>query len=444
MELPLLRPRSKISLETIEFQDDDFTAKLELIVSELQAKILNEAYQKYSHIEESREAQQITDIILHRLGLKIKLVVNGPLAAIMPFYTNKNHVLMDEFFRGWISIKEQDIVLRNAHNKRGTVNLQKAKVGGFFSECECELYMDFISLFKTYKLSAAETTAVLLHELGHAFYAFEYSDRLETANQVFQNVIKEVTSKKDKADKVYVYRELKSVNSKITEEEIDLMLKGNKVIAGNTWFKAIIGTVQEQLQNSKYSDTSFEQLADNFASRFGYGRQIVGALEKLTGQYFLDPEKSKVGFLLIALSETIIFALLIASAVVSIPVTAMGAIFYGMLAFLFLKAKGESSRDYTYDDLKIRYKRVRNEYVQQLKDQKFPLASVKPILDNIYSLDAIISQLFVYRGPLATISNFVFSSDREAMKTIKEQQLLEELAMNDLFIASAELRTLNT
>lgn len=444
MELPLLRAPSRISLETIEFQNDDFTDKLELILSELQSKIINGTYSNHSHVQESNEVRDITNIVMERLGLKIKLVTNGPLAAILPFYANKNHVLLDKMLRGWFEIKEQDTVLRGAHGKRGTVNLQKAKVDGFFSECENHLYMEFMSLFKHFKMSVAEVTSMVLHELGHAFYAFEYSDRLETANQVMQNVIKEVTSKKDKVDRVYVFREIKSVNSKIAEEEIDLMLSGNKVIAGKAWFKAIVGTVEEQLANSKYSETSFEQLADNFASRFGYGRQIVSALEKLTDHDGEQSEKSKSAYFFAALIETTMMAVLLAGTVILMPVVPLVSMCCGVVALLFFVTSSESARDYTYDDLKIRYKRVRNEYVQRLKDDKFPADATKATLEDIHAMDALINGMYVYRGPVSAIATFVLSSAREDKKSINGQQLLEELAMNDLFIASAELRTLNT
>lgn len=443
MELPLLRARSKFSFETIEYQDDDFAAKLELIISEIQSKIINGAYEKDIQIVESREVRDLTNIFMERFGMKIKITVDGPLAAILPFYSNKHHVLLDSMWRGHISIKEQDKVLRNAQGKKGTINTAKATVGGFFSECECDLYMNFRALFKTYKMSAPEVTAVTLHELGHAFYGFEYSDRMETANQVMQNVIKEVTSKKDKSDRVYVYKELKSVNSKITEQEVDSLLTGNRVIAGKTWFKVIIGTVEEQLQDSTYAKNSFEQLADNFATRFGYGRSLVSGLEKLVGHYYLNPEKSKAGFSLLYFFESLSFVVMAATAVIAMPLTPLLAIICGALAFLSLRAGAEDARDYTYDDLKIRYKRVRNEYVERLKDMKLSSEIVKPILDDINFMDKIISETYVYRNAIEYFSNFIFSSASKAKKSIQEQQLLEELAMNDLFIASAEIRTLN-
>ncbi len=109
-----------------------------------------------------------------------------------------------------------------------------------------------------------------------------------------------------------------------------------------------------------------------------------------------------------------------------------------------MASSGENHKDYTYDELKIRYKRVRNEAVNRLKDLNCPTEVVRPILDDIYFMDKIISE--TYRVSLASekIANFIFKSAKDAKASVDEQQLLEELAMNDLFIASAELRTLNT
>jgi len=442
MELPLLRPRSKISLETIEYQNDNFGADMEQIVGSLQKKILDGIYNESSLIANSNEVRDLTNLIMERFGLLVKLTVDKSIAAVLPFYANKSHIFLNKFAHGIINIKSQNAQLNNAHGKKGTVNLQKARVGGWFSECENLLFINFEFLFKQYKLTPSETVAIILHELGHAFTTFEYSDRLETANQVLQDVAKEVTGKKTKADKVYIYRQLKTVNSNITEMEVDKLISGSKIIGDVTWFKVVTGTVTDQLTNDAYSQTSSEQMADNFVSRFGYYRSFISGYEKTNS---LDElEKSRSVIRMQAITDTVFFMIVSLLAVVSFPVSTFAFILSSSTAYVLLRTSGEDYKDYTYDELKLRYKRVRNEAVNRLKDMKCPPEVARPILDDIYFMDKIISETFRFSSPLKKMANFLFSSARDAKDSINEQQLLEELAMNDLFIASTELRILNT
>lgn len=442
MELPLLRPRSKISLETIEYQNDNIGADMEQIVGSLQRKILDGVYTESTHISGSKEVRDLTNVIMERFGLLVKFIVEGGIAAVLPFYVNRNHIFLRNYARGQVDIKKQTTFLETAHGKKGTVNLQKARVGGFFSECEILLVMNFDHLFKVYKLTPAEAVAILFHELGHAFTVFEYSDRLEVANQVLQDVAKVVTSKKTSTDRVYIYRQLKTLNAQITEAEVEKLVSGNRIIGDLTWFKLVIGTVTSQLTNEVYSRTSSEQMADNFVSRMGYYRAFVSGYEKTNSLAELEKDKSLIKTR--QLTDIISITLPIVLAAVTSPALLSLALLTYLVTFAVLASSGENHKDYTYDELKIRYKRVRNEAVNRLKDLNCPTEVVRPILDDIYFMDKIISE--TYRVSLASekIANFIFKSAKDAKASVDEQQLLEDLAMNDLFIASAELRTLNT
>jgi lipid A disaccharide synthetase len=64
------------------------------------------------------------------------------------------------------------------------------------------------------------------------------------------------------------------------------------------------------------------------------------------------------------------------------------------------------------------------------------------IVEDIYAVDEIINNTYQYSTIFNKLSNLVFTSNRNANNSIKEQQLLESLASNDLFIKSAELKTI--
>lgn len=442
MELPLLLKRPRVSLEMIDFQEDNFGSDLELILAEIQKKVIQNVYKDGADVLAGREAKDLVTTIFDRTGLQFRLITHSSAAAVLPFYSNKNHIFLDELFRGGFAFAGQEKILRTANGKKGTVNAKKAVVGGIFSEYPNLLYLNFHKLFRDNKLSVPEVVAVLLHEVGHAFYACEYSDRLETTNQILQNVAEELNRKKDKASVVYIYRELKSVNPKVTEEEADKLVNGNRVIAGYTWFKVVVNSVEEQLQNKKYAETSFEQMADNFATRFKYGRQLILALEKLHG-HLGTIDKNPLWQGVNELLSMLTFMIPTIACVYFFPVMLPISLLCGLVSFVVLRANGEDCKDYTYDELKIRYKRVRNQYIEFLKNLDVPNENIKNVLSDIYLMDRAVEETRKYNILLERIANFIFTSAREANNSIVEQQMLEELTFSDLFVKSAELKTLN-
>lgn len=94
----------------------------------------------------------------------------------------------------------------------------------------------------------------------------------------------------------------------------------------------------------------------------------------------------------------------------------------------------------TYDSMKVRYIRVRNDAVNQLKISGFTKEQTRAILDSIYAVDEIIKKTYDLRTLPNYIADLIFLDSRAAMKTYDEQRLLESLSSNDLFIHSAELR----
>lgn len=441
MMTQLLSRKNRVSLEIIDFQnnEDGFTEKFESILTDIQNKFLSNKYEDNKALQNSDELANLKLLIQHRFNMKVKIVTNKVLAAVLPFYSNKNHIFLHEFFRGHLSLPDQDKLLKNSVNKKGFVNIHNATLGGFFSEYEVSIYMNFKDLFTEFKASPKQVAAILLHEIGHNFHACEYSDRLETNNQILANVSERVLNGyNSEKDIDYIYKELKTLDNKLAKEDVEDLVKGHRIVVGVKWFKTVIGIVRSQMTDSTYSKTSFEQLADSFAARFGYGRELVKALEVLNDYY--DPFRNSIFFSL--LSNSVSLILLLSPIVYLTGGYVLAAILYSLLAYFLLRISSEDLRDYTYDDLKLRYKRIRNEYVEFLKISELDHQQMKDILDSVYQVDAILERTKNYEGLMRTIGNFIFSDARNAKKNINEQQMLEELAFNDLFVKSAELKTI--
>lgn len=445
MNLGLSRQKSLLSIsqEVIDIQSNEFGNTLEAIFTKIYSKIDNEDIYNHNSLKESQEIKNLEKEIFNRLGIKVTIHVDGMPAGILPLYSNKHSVFINDLFRGTnFKIHEQEKVLKKINDKKGYIDLARARVSGIFSEYNHHLYLNIFALKGMYKVSPAELTGITLHELGHAFEICEYSDRIATVNQVLSNASKEIFSDKKEKNLVYIYRELKAINKDITEEEVEKMVNGNRVITGYYLFKAVFGSdylnFKNQTNDATYDRTSFEQLADNFATRFGYGRELITSLEKLHGAYDIDKNKATAAMAI--LMETLILVVCL------LAITATGSIFF-MLAGAFclqlgLLISGEAVRDMTYDELQTRYKRIRNQYSEVLKNKEITKDELKYTIENIKIMDKIINETNINKGLFRTIANIILPSNRKAVNSIEEQKLLEELVHNDLFLKSAELKAI--
>lgn len=431
------RPVSGIFIaESISTQNDDFGQKLETLCGLIVTEI-NGGNKDVSFSDSHPVLREIEKTIVNRLGMKVSLVTNEHIAAILPFYSNTNHIFVPEFFRGQLNLRDQNKLLRSFDGKKGTVNIEKATLTGIFSEYEHPLYMNFNYLVRNCKMSGDEIAAIMLHELGHGFNACYYADRSDRTNQVMAGIAKHLMANEN-GDIEYIYKELSTVSPSITKDAVDKMLNGPRVVAGATWFKAVIGIVRSQMLNDKYSDTSFEQGSDSFASRFGYGKELVLALDKISDY---TPEKNQAVFILaqmMAAMGTVILAALVFSLLASGAIgVALIAIFYN---FIFYSVHREDMQDFSYDKLKQRYLRIRMDVVDQLKNTKLHRNLVKDLLESLYLIDLSIKETKDVKLLPNYVANFIFSEAKKTETSITDQQFMEALASNDLFIKSAELR----
>lgn len=437
MTINLCNPSRIFSSESIMTQTDNFGERLEAQMKFIVEEVMGANTAKVDFGGKHPVIQRIEAMIWERFKIKVEIITTEHAAAILPFYSNRNHIFIPEFFRGDLNIREQTKLLKNFDDRRGEVNLEKATVSGIFSEYEHPLYLNFFELIKNQEFTASDLAAVTLHELGHAFYACYYSDRTDRTNQVMASIARNLLGK-ETGDVDYIYKELVKISPSATKASVDKMVNGPRIVAGATWFKEVVTVVKSQTLDDTYNATSFEQRADNFATRFGYGKQLVLALDKLST---FSPEKNKgvrVVLQMVALSTTVILASLIFGLLATGSVGT--ALLFVLYKLVFISAFREDAADYTYDKLKLRYLRIRADAIDQLKNTQLKKDKVRDILDAVYAMDLSIKETAVMKTLPSYIANFVFSGARQADSSITDQQLMESLASNDLFIQAAELR----
>ncbi len=425
------------AFERIDHQNDDFGNRIEALVAQLAEDIRTNGW-KNKNLNDYPIVTKIERVIFLRLGLTVGIITNSHLAAIMPFYSNRNHIFLNNYARGNINLRDQSKILSTFKDKRGWVDTKAAKLGGIFSEYKHAMYINFGHMVTELELTPSEITGAILHELGHAFEACYYADRADSTNQVLSSIFRAVINPESDVKIDYIYKEVEKITDKVTKEEIDNILHGPRVIAGVAWFKAVIKIVQSQTKNDKYNETAFEEAADSFAGRFGYAKQLTLTLEKIHANNLYKRDSVLVFAYLMDFAVIGLYAGLILMAISASAVPLVLMVIISNLALLSMS--GEDSLDYTYDTLKLRYKRIRQDLVDRLKNSELSKSDIENVLDSIYAIDDAIQSTNEYKSVYTRLANLVFSGSRDALQNINAQQLMETLASNDLFINAAELK----
>lgn len=423
----------RLFAESIAHQTEEFGRELEAIYSDIRDHYVKSGNRPTTPLEELVE--RLENAIFDRTGILVHAVTNQHLAAIMPLYSHPNHVLAARWFRGEeLDIPDQRKFIKNALDKKGYVDTENARVSGVFSEYEHELYMNFEALFGFFKLSAAHIAAITLHEIGHGFTFIQTAHLTTSVNQVMTRVAKEMFGQDAAAKVPYIVKELKLIDKNVTDKEVEEMLAGNRTIACMRLFKKAYGSVVSQLPNERYDDTSSEQLADSFATRFQYGKQLAEALvlmHKASG----DAATSKFFYTTMRFTEAVMLLVFLASPLIIAANVGLGVLLL-CLGPLMAWVNNSEVRDMTYDDLWDRLTRVRNEQIARLKRVDLTEESKKATLAQIDDLQAMIDSLIRYRPALNIIGDLFSSRARQARRTVQEQRELEDLVHNELFVIS--------
>lgn len=330
-------------------------------------------------------------------------------------------------------------------NMESTVDLKTARVSGIFEDLGCAITFDIEVMIKTFKLEPAEMTAIFLHELGHIFNCYEFSNRISRTNQALALTSKLLMEKCSIEQLKYNYRLIgdKLINDQNVFNGLE-DIKDNTVIA-TVIVDKVLKHASSELGLEKYDLSSSEYLADQFASRQGYGKDLILALHKINVKNTLTRDSyypmlatvfDSIGLLALGL---IPFGIIAGTGGIVAGVMASG-IFTVSITFALGVLFSYDYEDYTYDTVRTRYLRIKEQLVERIKDNKLNSKIVKNILEDLKSTDEVISKVTDYESIFTKINLFFSKKNRDIKDAIQLQRDLEELSSNDLFIKSAKLK----
>ena len=440
-----------LALETIDYQiKDSFPPALVSLVEQIYDLIDRKKLRNTSKvIGVEGYTQEIEKLIKSRLGMNVKftkeLHVFAP-AAIIPFFgdyfrnaremskfkAGKGQSLFSFSHKAMAEYKELEKhrkqVMKKLDGRTGHLDTKTAKVSGYLSDIPHYLIADFVWM-KDYGITPSETTAILLHELGHAFDGLEEHNRVEQTNRSIYDVLSELNDRQyEKAG--YVFR------SKFTKEEFEQAMLEDEAkrhdFCGKL-AKAYLGEVKSQITNAKYNETNFENMADTFAVRFGMGKDLASGLHKLmVGSGYVLPN-SNVLYSIGVLMDIMVGA----ASFIVFPV--YGAIVFWAVIFMI---HNSDTMDMTYDLPMDRYNRVKNSIVNGLKRRNLPKEVVQEFLQQYEYLSTVLDTFMAPESLQLKLADFIIPAARESKYYSDLQKSIENSLNNDLFVKSAQLKVL--
>lgn len=438
-----------LSLELIHYQNNDkFPEQLTALVEKIYADIDNKKYKSNKDLlAKSEHATGIEKLIRERFKMNVifdKEFSEFYMAAIIPFMsdylsasTSMNNLgpkVLSDLFSG-ISIykhyqqieKERELYFTRIHNRKGFVDRKHARVGGYLSDVKNYLMINFFTL-KAETMTPAEVTAIVVHELGHAFGGLESHHRLQTSNATIVDVLDNLNrNKSDKA--LYTFK--KNFDEKDLEKA---SMNNNKEITDfyGKLANAYLGELNSQLINNKYDETNFENMADSFAVRFNLGRDLFTGLHKLHVNYGAVTHKTSFFYWSLLIIE--FFTL-------TISLVLMGPMSAGLVALILLAFANLPAGHMTYDDPMGRYNRIKNGIVNNLKNDKLPAPVVKELLSQFTLIDSVMKQSMHFEGMAEKMFGPLDFMNKTDNYYIRLQQTVENSLNTQLFVSSAKLRT---
>ena len=415
-----------LSMEAINFQDGEFGKALETQFAYLQK------------LDASNSTKDFTKIAVDMLLLIEKYTGLHTTVTFIPGF-NASVILPDLSFRKEMSElgkKFQETTSKKILEDlkewkvKGGVDIKNSRVSGDFATnaLVCKLYFGTGLIDPKAGFTPGELTALLLHEIGHIFTTLEYTTRMVMTNQALAAVSKSLLNKETQEQRNIV---LKLAGKTLFEN--DHFFTGCEEIEDINTLSVVfmdraMGKGFSELDSVAYDNTSSEYLADQFAIRHGYARELVFALERI-GKFAMGTYSDKN----VALMTKLQITFSITTAVMTPILIAFG--FVGVSAmFLFsllisVKKGSYANRTFTYDSHRVRYSRVKEDLIQRLKIKDIPKEVKDEILQNIDSIDEVMKTLS--KNDETFYEKYLYSYQKE-IKILKPSYSCKEIWKNSL------------
>jgi hypothetical protein len=433
--------RKQVANELISFQSRDFATQLIDLV-----RVLYNESRTGSSAERHVNREKIEKLILEYTGVNIELILdteNPP--CCIPLLGNSNHVLNTLQEAGVYHVQEREFadLVKSNPAKVGTFNPSTGKVGGIYSKLKAPVYMGW-EYCRDY-LSPEEFAAVLMHEIGHCSLAYQFMFRTFRASQLLASLHHVKTGR----DTSVTYEEAitllgKDLTKNPQEFQALLTIEDEKAIA------QIVYTRSWCQLGSDFGDYSvtgpnFEALSDNFAIRWGLGSHLATGLYTIMGDASLGATSRTgvtVSYIINTLGIVVTgFVLGIWGTGAVVPALIITALFCVAVTYGSGRADGIGVQQANvYDTPLVRFQRIREGMLQQLKTLKITPELRRTILDEIKLIESFTKNRTEVGSLFSDIAR-LFPSNWKAEVAFNLERNLESLTQNSLFVDAHKIES---
>lgn len=422
-----------ISTESIDFQDGTFFKKLTQCVENIRGDYKGSNSPKYN----SSVFDEMFKIIKNNTGLNIGLEEGGP-AIYLPRITN-NHIFFSNDFRemaqeysNWDSYGDIRPLLKTMEKDllKGSVSLTNSMVTGVFTKMNLRMAMPPEMYNFNSDFTSGEVAAIMLHELGHAFTSMEFLCRTVTTNQILSGMVRALDDTVPSKNKEVIFTKASQMLKMNAAQKEALLKAQNKENVTCIVLDSVITNSISELGKSIYDVNSCEQLADQFATRHGAGRDLVTGIDKIMKSGSYAPV-----FIIFTLNLLYFIAL----GGIVFGTIVFSATSFLIVALIILTNSKESD---IYDNTRSRYIRIKLQNIEALKDKNLSKDLKIELIETNNAIDNITKYYDDNLSFIDTMSYYLKPSYRNAHKFELLQKDLERIGSSDLFSAAAKLSTI--
>jgi hypothetical protein len=436
-----MNPHYQATMEAIDFQRD------EMLLKELSMHI--SALTGTQDVAERKAIlKQMDATAFHHTGALFHfhlLADNSPNAFILVPDSNSAAPMRPDVVKE--TLRKSGGICSEKEFFKGTVDLKKGRVSGVYSEIPMDIFFSVAFLKATPKgtyFAPEETSAVLIHEMGHGVMYLRYLGGNVLSNIVVAEVCKQIQGG---ADPIIVRDILKVAEQKTGYRIKDLGTidkNPDPLLVQQVVMAEMIERIRSDLGTKYYDARAFEFVADQFAARHGGAAHIVKALDRMYRDCGYRPLEYNGRFAhfmlaLVTNAKMIIgvvymgYALGAVAALVTGGVTVVVGVAFATLVTIL--GGGD-----IYDDVPNRFMAMRRELIASTKDQNLTQQQRAKLIIDIGEIDKVMKNITEVKFGPGFFRDFMAGVFTGKTAQMKFMRTLEELANNRLFELSNQLQ----
>lgn len=370
----------------------------------------------------------LSDIILKTTGINtdIEYVAVNPwsASAVIPRVDKSNPIIPATAAQVINNADFYELVKGGNKILTGTIDRRKGKVGGAFSLVPSKIILGKYIISGT-KLTTAEKTAIVLHEIGHLYTYYEYISETVKTNRLLSAVASNSYKNAPYKEKIIMLHEVdKEAGIKLPDK--DKLAKGNDEVTSLIIIRETLDKKRSEINAEFYDQRSFEYLADQFVARHGAAVPLATALSKV---------ERNIGSINTLSTATYLFIEVLK--IIYILSGTLGSVFY--LTFSLILYGATEQR---YDDPITRTTRIKEQLLAQVQNKNLTDEQRQSLMDDIALLDQLIPTLKNRKTVIELIWEKIIPLGRRNASVVSIQREMEKLAFNELYQKAATLRSM--